>query len=304
MHELYSSIPRKELRNHVRAFAQRHVVSPDTEIVQTVPAFLEHVVEFEFGDLPSLDFGAETREQAYRISATGPSAYRPTKICFAGDVESFAIFFQPLAFSNLFRIQTSKMTNRFFNGRGILGADVDQLWCRMMKSASFDKRVELVEEWLLRRAANALSNTPIARAALYIAGNPAHFRMEAMASNSSMSVRQFERRFVKEIGITPKLYFRIARFQMVLDAKIRYPDRSWLSLSHKYGFFDQMHMIRDFQSLSGWSPELLLSKLGDARPPALVASHCGLSPIVECSAPSKSMFVRQAAAAASIRNLA
>ncbi len=41
---------------------------------------------------------------------------------------------------------------------------------------------------------------------------------------------------------------------MALDTKRLTPDRSWMSVAHRLGYFDQMHMIRDFQSLGGNLP--------------------------------------------------
>ena len=87
-----------------------------------------------------------------------------------------------------------------------------------------------------------------------------------------MSVRQYERRFLDEIGITPKLFARITRYQMAMDAKVATPARSWIAIAHEFGYHDQMHMIKDFQKLSGNSPRGIISELGDMRPEALAAS--------------------------------
>lgn len=72
--------------------------------------------------------------------------------------------------------------------------------------------------------------------------------------------------------MAPKLFARIARYQLALDSKVASPARSWLSIAHEFGYHDQMHMIRDFQSLSGASPGGIVLQLGDMRPAALDAS--------------------------------
>jgi transcriptional regulator GlxA family with amidase domain len=93
-----------------------------------------------------------------------------------------------------------------------------------------------------------------------------------LAGCAGLSVRQFERRFLDEIGIAPKLFARVTRYQSALDAKIASPDLSWLTIAHGFGYHDQMHMIRDSQRLSGETPGGILSHLGDMRPEALAAS--------------------------------
>jgi hypothetical protein len=65
---------------------------------------------------------------------------------------------------------------------------------------------------------------------------------------------------------SPKLYDRIVRYQMALDLKLCAPHRTWMSIAHQTGYHDQMHMIKDFQLLSGNTPARLLAELGDARP--------------------------------------
>ena len=93
-----------------------------------------------------------------------------------------------------------------------------------------------------------------------------------MAGLASLSVRQFERQFERELGMPPKRFARIARFQFALDAKLVDPSRSWLDVAHGAGYYDQMHLVRDFHSLSGASPTQLVAELGDTRPPALAGS--------------------------------
>jgi transcriptional regulator GlxA family with amidase domain len=94
-----------------------------------------------------------------------------------------------------------------------------------------------------------------------------------MAGLASLSVRQFERQFERELGMPPKRFARIARFQFALDAKLVDPGRSWLDVAHGAGYYDQMHLVRDFHSLSGASPTRLVAELGDTRPPALAGSE-------------------------------
>jgi AraC-like DNA-binding protein len=188
-------------------------------------------------------------------------------------VESFAIFFQPLAFSQLFHIPMSVLVNFQYDGCDVVGADIQQLWHKMAETSSFPRRVEFVEEYLLGKAANSLRNTPVVNAALHMFASRGIARISDVASQSSLGLRQFERRFASEIGLSPKLYSRVARFQAVLDAKVNRQDIGWLNLAYDFGYFDQAHMIKDFQSLSGFTPECLLLRLGDMRPPALAAAY-------------------------------
>jgi transcriptional regulator GlxA family with amidase domain len=109
-------------------------------------------------------------------------------------------------------------------------------------------------------------------AALHMFANNGVARIGDIANQTSLGLRQFERRFSSEIGLAPKLYSRVARFQSLLDTKLNCNDLNWLNLAHEFEYHDQAHMIKDFECFSGWSPERLVQRLGDMRPPALAAA--------------------------------
>jgi AraC-like DNA-binding protein len=269
VHELYSCAARPELQNYVRAFAQRRISQHSAEVVEPVPARLEQVLNFEFGIRPVAELGDANRTTIHKISVVGSSAYRPFSLQLPGGVESFAIFFQPLAFWQLFRLPISTLVNRHYDGRDVLDHETQQLWDRMAETATFGGRVKIAEEYLLRKLLSSRSNTPIMNAALYMFKAKGAVRLEDVANHLSLGLRQFERNFLSEIRLSPKLYSRVARFQAVLDAKLDCQNVRWVDLACEFGYHDQMHMIKDFQKLSGLSPACLLARLGDMRPSAL-----------------------------------
>lgn len=273
MHTLHSAQPHRELRKYVRAYAQREVTPSGEDLVQPVPACLEQVLGFEFCNPPVIDYRCGNSETAYQISVVGPHTYHRANVRLKGRVESFAIFFQPLGLWQLFRIPASELTNRSYQGCDLLGKELQQIWLLMAESASFAKRVRVVDEYLLRRAATAFGRTSIMNAAQFMFQHQGIVRIDDVAHHAALSVRQFERRFSDEIGVAPKLFARIMRFQMALDAKVTSPGRSWMNIAHEFGYYDQMHMVRDFHGLSGASPSRTFAQLGDARPPALAASE-------------------------------
>jgi methylphosphotriester-DNA--protein-cysteine methyltransferase len=269
VHENYSVSPRLELKTYVRAFAQRRLEKDNAELVEPVPACLDQVLDFEFGVRPIAELGDASRFTINRLNMVGPSAYRPFNLHLCGGVESFAIFFRPLAFWQLFRLPLGSLVNQDFDGHAVLGAEANQLWNRLAETATFAERVKVAETYLLRKALNAERNTSIMNAALYMFRARGAVRLHDVASQLSLGLRQFERNFLSEIGLSPKLYSRVARFQAALDTRIHRQDIRWANLANEFGYHDQMHMIKDFQKLSGLTPEGLLSRIGDMRPPAL-----------------------------------
>ena len=108
-------------------------------------------------------------------------------------------------------------------------------------------------------------------------------RVQALADGMGLSLRQFERRFTTHLGISPKVYARILRFEAAIHRK-SISAISWTSIAHDLGYCDQAHMIHDFQSLSSERPsqltayfELLNSMFADYRVRLDSSSHRGIA---------------------------
>jgi AraC-like DNA-binding protein len=76
-----------------------------------------------------------------------------------------------------------------------------------------------------------------------------------MASEACLSRKQFERIFTQNIGISPKQYLKIIRFQSAIFKKQQNNNLNMTELSYETGYFDQSHFINDFKSMSGLTPK-------------------------------------------------
>ena len=75
-----------------------------------------------------------------------------------------------------------------------------------------------------------------------------------LARAARVSARQLERQFDARVGISPKAFLRIVRFQEVLRATRSGVDTGWASLALEHGFYDQAHFIKDFKTFVGRTP--------------------------------------------------
>ena len=91
--------------------------------------------------------------------------------------------------------------------------------------------------------------------AAVVGGVPARGRRPQC--DAGLSPRQFERRFADVLGISPKLYARIIRFEAAVRKRAFSSGVNWTTVAHDLGYHDQMHMIHDFQLLSGETPTSL-----------------------------------------------
>jgi hypothetical protein len=149
---------------------------------------------------------------------------------FTGRHHGFGIFLKPLASWQLFRIPPAVFGNENGHGSDLLGNGIENLWLRLAEKNTFQQRIQVAEDYLLPFARNALKRTTVMETAHHAYCRNGAVRVQDLAAASSLSLRQYERRFVTEIGFTPKLFSRIARFQTALDTKRISPQRSWMRI--------------------------------------------------------------------------
>jgi AraC-like DNA-binding protein len=66
--------------------------------------------------------------------------------------------------------------------------------------------------------------------------------------------------FATEVGLTPKLYYRIRRFHQAWQLVRKADAPNWAAVAAECGYFDQSHLIRDFCAFSGLSLQAYLSQ--------------------------------------------
>jgi len=267
VHRIQTAPPRHELKDFVRVFAQRDISCVGDGFRQSDIASLEQILSFDFGDLFTLHDANGQSKLHPRIHVIGSqTAGSGGYAHFKGRHNAFGIFLKPLALWQLFRIPPAVFANQNGDGKDLLGNGIDILWLRLAEKNSFEERIRVAEEYLLPFASKALPRTSVMETAQHTYRRNGAVRVPNLANDCSLSLRQYERRFVTEIGFRPKLFARLIRFQAALDAKRKSPEGSWLNIAHHFGYFDQMHMVLDFKKLGGLAPSEVLQQIGDYQP--------------------------------------
>jgi AraC-like DNA-binding protein len=273
VHTLRTAQPSPALRPFVRAYAQRQTAANDATVIESCPAQLEHILYFELANKCDIRHSGGRHQVSDEINVVGcQSAFAAHAELKAG-LDSFAIFFRPTGFWRLFKVPGSETTNRGgIEGNSVLGSSIRVLWNRLGETRYFEDRVRVAEDFLLCFCTRALQLNPITHVAEHLFRRYGAVHIPDLADAAGLGLRQFERRFVQDLGISPKVYARVARFQSAVDKKIAQPDTPWVSVAHSFGYHDQMHMIHDFEKLGGDAPAKFLMQLGNMRFPALSES--------------------------------
>lgn len=79
-------------------------------------------------------------------------------------------------------------------------------------------------------------------------------RVADVADAVGLSVRRFIEAFARDVGLTPKQYCRVRRFQQAVTAAHAAREVDWAEVALSCGYYDQAHFIHDFRAFSGLTP--------------------------------------------------
>jgi AraC-like DNA-binding protein len=170
-------------------------------------------------------------------------------------VEYFGIRFFPGCFHLFFPLPLKDLVNKAASCVDVWGNRLSEFESRLFAAQSTRERIDLAESFLMRRL---MVNTSSPDHRLWgvleqIYQQRGHLSFERNAS-TGISPRQLRRLFDRYIGISPKSFARIVRFQSVLHAMLREPKQTWSDLYFDFGYYDQAHFIREFKHFFGIPP--------------------------------------------------
>jgi len=126
---------------------------------------------------------------------------------------------------------------------------------QIQSSLDNQSKVDLVANFVEDRMASASNATPaITYAANLIFESKGQCKIPDLIAGAYMSRRKFERKFLEEVGVSPKAYARIRRFGYTCSLMAGDREADMIDALHRGGYYDQSHFIRDFKYFSGRTP--------------------------------------------------
>jgi AraC-like DNA-binding protein len=149
------------------------------------------------------------------------------------------------------------------------GVTLDELWgekrarrllCLLHEAETVDGQFQLLERWLLWIAGRPLRHhAAVSFAMAEFQRNPSLSSSATVAETTGMSQRRFIELFRDEVGMPPKLFCRVERFQTVIRNLERAQEVDWVDVALSCGYSDQSHFNHDFREFSGVRPTDYLS---------------------------------------------
>ncbi|MBR9998199.1 MAG: AraC family transcriptional regulator [Cyclobacteriaceae bacterium] len=183
----------------------------------------------------------------------------PYDVHFSNHVSVFGIRFKPEGFYNIFGVPASEFSGKFEDMEDIAGTAFREFCEKLRDSQTISRRLIIAEQYILRNLEKMKLNMDyVNRAAEIIRQEKGFIRIEDLSGQVFISIRQLEREFKRKVGISPKLYMRIARLNEVHRQLEQHDKLDFTAVTYACGYSDQAHFIRDFKNLTGEKPSLFV----------------------------------------------
>ena len=171
-------------------------------------------------------------------------------------VHLFGVRFHPGGMRPFFDCSITEIADRMLDLRDVWGGLAAEIEERVCEGRSSAERAVLLERILLARLREKRMEDPAVEWSVRaIAAHGGQISIPSIAGSIGISERQLERRFRHAVGIAPKAFARVARFQRIFRAFEQHGiRRTWVEIALDCGYYDQAHFIHDFKSFSGQPP--------------------------------------------------
>jgi AraC-like DNA-binding protein len=163
------------------------------------------------------------------------------------------VHFRPGGAFPFFKLPAAELHGLHVSLKELWGGFAREVRERVLAAKTVDARFDLVEAALAARAAKPLEHHRAVRYALGEFCSGARTIAEVTEA-TGLSARRFIEVFKQQVGLAPKQYCRVQRFQRVTCGLPAARDVDWADVAAEYGYCDQAHLIHDFRAISGLTP--------------------------------------------------
>jgi len=255
-------LPHPLLSPFISHYVFRRLLIPAGACLEkAMPLRLVNSIDFFIGDAyETIDCRSGEVIPFFRCTIRGFRTGKKYLIRLRGQFISFTIKFHHTGMYQLLRMPMDKFRDRAVSGDDIEILPFEHIAKQLLYAEDVHTCIAIAEPYLLSLVAKHLPvSGETQRAVELLKQQKGATSIMQLAISSHLSLRQLERKFVKEIGVSPKTYARMLRFQQLLQSRTITPHQKWAVLANDNHYFDQMHLVKEFKQFLGTTPSAFVS---------------------------------------------
>ena len=163
------------------------------------------------------------------------------------------VVFKPGALFRFTRMPFQELMNTAVDAEAVFGSSLARLNERLNSTDAYGEMIDLVNDFLYKQAGMTSNESlePVDKALQWFLKTPQALSVQDLAYHSCLSQRQFERKFLERVGVGPKTFLKIARFNRSYFMRLRRPHMTWQAIASLCGYADYQHLAKDYRSFTG-----------------------------------------------------
>lgn len=181
-------------------------------------------------------------------------------------ISHLGVHFHPGGLAPFLDLPANELQNQVLTLDLLWGNSVFGLRDQLLAAGTPMTKFRLVERVLLGKLTQAPQPHPaVAYALEQFQCRQTVQTVSTVTDHIGLSDRRFRQLFQERVGLSPKRFLRIQRFQQVLKQVEQETTVDWADIAVTHGYFDQAHLIHDFQTFAGIAPTVYLANSGRHR---------------------------------------
>ncbi|SKC20620.1 helix-turn-helix domain-containing protein [Dyadobacter psychrophilus] len=261
-------IPQQQLQPFVQSYQLRHFTFGDGNSIPFkpyAPRPEQTLAFFPRGSESEENLVTNTMTKRPRSAIIGQYSQRTNRHLNGPEFCVLLVNLKPGVLYRLIGMPFTELTNTFIDAEYILSKEIRRVNKRLSSAESAQEMIDIVEKLLLGLTSNIVRDAhSIDAVTNLLIQRPEDSSVLALAETSCFSPRQFERLFKERMGISPKLFARVARMTKAFSLKYHHPDLDWFSIALYCHYHDYQHLAKDFKDLAGVTPTIYMNEEDDA----------------------------------------
>jgi AraC-like DNA-binding protein len=222
-----------------------------------------------------IDTGEQSGQHKRFSGAVLSGTYSSIFVIDAMQHESMlGVHFKPGGAFPFLGVLASELTDAHADLADLWGRTGFDLRQRLCDAGTHRERFKIMEQVLTDRVRRSRKrNLAVANSLAEFGPYGTGASVRDVAREVGMSQRRFRKVFAAQVGLNPKVFCRILRFQRVRTLVDQIEKLGWAQIASSSGYFDQSHLINDFQEFSGFSPTEYLRRLRKHQRDGRLKSH-------------------------------
>lgn len=245
-----------DLNNHIESIFHIKDFMPDHSKERVVPTGHLFLI-FEFDGFTRHVYDNETLalKGAYTKAWVSGMHRNYMTISAHQKSEMLVVQFKPHGAFPFLHVPLSELNEKVVLAEKLFGESISAVHKQILEADSQKEKFERIEEWLLGLfSANESAPSGLIDILENLTKAPsANFSklIEAYPNSQKHLIDQFK----KYVGLTPKYFHRIQRFNEILKKIQGEETIQWSDIAYQCGFADQSHFIKEFKHFSGFNPK-------------------------------------------------